>query len=240
LTIDVKNHAREGRRTAVSYYTDPWRDAFDDATAPFLVPNVQVLDIGAGREPTIRTDDRPAGCRYVGLDISETELRFASDDAYDEIVVGDVARRNSSLSERFDLAVSWDVLEHVKPLDFAVANVHSYLRPGGVFVAQFAGKFSVFALLNQLVPRRVGLRLLHQLLGRDEVPFPAYYHSCYASALERMLINWSDFRIIPRFRGADYFAFSRRAQHLYVRYEDWALRSGRANLATHYLLTAQK
>jgi SAM-dependent methyltransferase len=222
-------------------YDARWRDAYDDAVAPFLRANVAVLDIGPGRQPTISVADRPTGCHYVGLDISEHELRFAGEDAYDEIVVADIATPDPSLSQQFDLALSWQVLEHVKPLDRTFANIHLYLRPGGVVVAQLSGKFSAFALINQLIPRRVGVRFLDRLLGRDAgTVFPAFYDRCYASALARILVGWSEVRIVPRFRGAGYFAFSRTVQRLYLRYEDWAMRSGHENLATHYLVVARK
>lgn len=222
-------------------YEARWRDAFDNAVDPFLVTNVAVLDIGSGREPSISAAARPRGCHYVGLDVSERELRLAGDDAYDEIVVADITTPDPGLAQRFDLALSWQVLEHVRPLDRAFANIHSYLRPGGVVVAQLSGKFSAFAVLNQLIPNRVGVRLLDRLLGRDPgTVFPAYYDRCYASALARMLAGWSDVRIVPRFGGANYFAFSQTGQRLYLRYEDWAMRSGRENLATHYLVVVRK
>ncbi len=222
-------------------YEARWRDAFDDALGPFLTTNSVVLDIGSGREPSISAADRPKGCHYVGLDVSERELLLAGDDAYNEIVVTDIATPDPSLAQRFDLALSWQVLEHVRPLDRTFANIHSYLRPGGVLVAQLSGKFSAFAVINQLVPHRVGVGLLRRLLARDvSTVFPAYYDRCYASALARVLAGWSDVSIVPRFYGACYFGFSRTVQRLYLRYEDWAMRSGRENLATHYLVVARK
>jgi SAM-dependent methyltransferase len=222
-------------------YEARWRDLFDEAISPFLRANVAVLDVGSGRSPTVGVSDRPTGCSYVGLDVSESELRLADQDAYDEIVVADVTTPDPTLASRFDLALSWQVFEHVRSLDRAFENIHSYLRPGGAVVAQLSGKFSAFALLNQLIPSRVATSLLACLLDRDpSTVFPAYYHHCYSSALERMLAGWSDVRIVPRFCGAGYFGFSRTSRRIYLKYEDWAMRSGHVNLATHYLIVAQK
>lgn len=241
MLADVRSRALARREDWTGRYAVRWRDAFDDAARPFLAPNVAVLDIGSGRQPTISLEDRPPACRYLGLDISECELQLAGEDAYDGIVVGDITTHDPSLAQRFDVALSWQVLEHVRPLDHALDNIYSYLRPGGVFVGQLSGKFSAFALVNQVVPRTLGLRSLDRLLRREPTTvFPAWYDRCYATALARLLANWSEFRIVPRFRGADYFSFSRPLQRLYVRYEDWALRSGRDNLATHYLLVARR
>lgn len=225
----------------VTRYAVRWRDAFDGAVDPFLAANVVVLDIGSGCHPTLAPGDRPRGCRYVGLDISERELRRAGGDAYDEIVVGDIVTPDPRLVDRFDLALSWQVFEHVRPLDRALSNIYSYLRPGGILVAQLSGKFSAFAVANQLIPTSIGTRFLDRLLSRDTATvFPAHYHRCYATALARTLASWSDFRIMPRFRGASYFAFSRTVQRLYLRYEDSVMQSGHDNLATHYIVVAQK
>jgi SAM-dependent methyltransferase len=222
-------------------YETRWREAFDDAVDPLLVRGASVLDIGSGRAPTIAESRRPDDCLYVGLDVSESELLRAERDAYDEIVVADIATAMPTLVGRFDLALSWQVLEHVKPLDRAFANIHSYLRPGGTLVAQLSGKFSAFALINQLTPSGLSIRLLEHLTHRHpQTVYPAYYDRCYADALRRILARWSDVSIIPRFRGASYFAFSGPVHRLYLRYEDWTVRAGRENLATHYLVVARK
>jgi SAM-dependent methyltransferase len=230
-----------GSRDLPARYSAVWRDEFDAALEEFLAPNISVLDIGAGRTPTIAPQDRPSGCYYVGLDISSSELGLAGENAYDEVLVADIATSPPSTPGAFDLAVSWQALEHVKPLARALANIHGCLRPGGALVAQVSGKFSVFAVANQLLPGRVGDWALRSLLNRDpETVFPAHYDRCYATALAKVLAGWSDVRIVPRFRGAGYLAFSDSLERVYLRYEDWAMRSRHVNLATHYLVVATK
>jgi SAM-dependent methyltransferase len=239
---ETADRARAGRRPELpDRYHEAWRDDFDAAVEDLLVPNVRVLDIGAGRTPAIAPQDRPSGCHYVGLDSSGSELSLAGESAYDEVIVADIAVSSPSRPEAFDVAVSWQALEHVKPLERAVANIHDYLRPGGALVAQVSGKFSVFAVANRLLPGRVGTAALRTLLRRDpETVFPAYYDRCYATALARVFAAWSSVRIVPRYRGAVYLAFSDSLERLYLRYEDWALRSRHENLATHYLVVATK
>jgi SAM-dependent methyltransferase len=229
------------RRELPDRYDEAWRADFDAAVEDFLMPNVSVLDIGAGRTPAIAPQDRPSGCHYVGLDISESELGLAGESAYDEIIVADIAMSAPSKQNAFDVAVSWQALEHVKPLEGAFANIHDYLRPGGALVAQVSGRFSLFAVANRLLPGRIGARALRRLLNRDpETVFPAYYDHCYANALAGVLAGWSSVRIVPRFRGAVYLEFSRTLERLYLRYEDWAVHSRHTNLATHYLVVATK
>ena len=237
----VDRTGARGRRELPARYNAVWRDEFDAAVEAFLVPNVSVLDIGAGRTPAIAPQDRPSGCHYVGLDVSESELGLADESAYDELIVADIAASSPSRREAFDVAVSWQALEHVKPLERALENIHCYLRPGGALVVQVSGKFSMFAVANRVLPGRVGDWALRRLLDRDpETVFPAYYDRCYATALAKLLADWSDVRIIPRFRGAGYLAFSDLLERLYLSYEDWAMRSRHMNLATHYLVVARK
>ncbi|MCA1672107.1 MAG: class I SAM-dependent methyltransferase, partial [Actinobacteria bacterium] len=191
--------------------------------------------------PAVPTGERPAGCTYVGLDLSRAELDAAPTGAYDQAMVGDVVHRQRELKDRFDLVVTWQVLEHVKPLGAAIDNIHSYLRPGGGFVAQLSGAFSLFGLANQAVPHAGAVWAMERLLNRDPGSvFPAYYDKCWFSALQRLGDSWSKFSVHPRFAGATYFAFSPAMQKLYLRYEEWTIRNDRRNLATHYLLVGEK
>jgi len=178
---------------------------------------------------------------YVGLDISLNELRRAPRGSYDEFVAADVVETQEELRDRFDLIVSWQVLEHVKPLDAALDNLRSYLRPGGRMVALLSGSFSAFGLVNRVLPARAGVWAMERLLHRDpETVFPAHYDRCHHSGLVRVLGTWSRADVVPLYRGAVYFRFSRWLQAAYLAYENWASSACHRNLATHYLLDAQR
>ena len=145
------------------------------------------------------------------------------------------------LHERFDLILSWQVFEHVAPLDTTLDNLRTYLRPGGRLVTMLSGGFSAFGLINRAIPRRVGVWALDRLIGRDpETVFPTHYDRCYYDALSEMLRGWSRAEVFALFRGAVYFRFSRVLQGSYLAYENWAVRTDRRNLATHYLLVADR
>ena len=145
------------------------------------------------------------------------------------------------LESSADLVVSWAVLEHVAPLDVAIANIHSYLRPGGLFVAQLSGGRSAFALINRLIPHRLAKVAMKRLLRRDpESVFPAPYDRCTYSELSRAFAGWSHVRIVARYRGAGYFGFLPPLQRLYLRLEDLLVRGRHRDLATHYLLVARR
>jgi SAM-dependent methyltransferase len=228
-----------GRPVLPPRYEAPWRDLFEARVHSSLDSGVRVLDVGAGIRPTIAPEDRPASCLYAAIDLSRLELERAPAGSYDEIWEHDVAEYLPSLVREFDLIVSWDVLEHVRPLGVVIENLRSYLRPGGRLVAQFSGAFSVFGVANRILPRRVKTALLSTLLDRDPATtFPAYYDDCLYGRLTELLAGWSYAEIFPLYQGAGYFNFSELLQHLYVRYEDWALRGDHRNLATHYLVDA--
>jgi len=220
-------------------YEERWLDPFETLLAPDLVPGVSILDVGCGRRPTIAPADRPAGCSYFALDVSRKELEAAPANAYDEIVVGDVTRRMPELDGRFDLVVSWQALEHVKPVRAALGNLRCCLRPGGHLVVQLSGRYAIFSLVGRVVPHRAGARMMQRLLDREpDTVFPAWYDGCYYEALEQMLGEWSVAEIVPRYKGGDYLSFSRALQRLYLGYENWAERGRHRNLATHYVVSA--
>jgi SAM-dependent methyltransferase len=222
-------------------YEVDWVGQFEGFFAPDLVVGVSILDVGSGRRPILLPSRRPAGCRYVGMDVSSEELDAAPSGAYDEVVVGNITTQIPTLNARFDLVISWQVLEHVKPLHLAVENIRSYLRPGGHFVALLSGRFALFSLLGRMLPHSVGARAMQHLLHREpDTVFPAPYDGCYYSALEGMLAPWSRWDIVPRYYGAMYLSFAPLLEQLYLIYENWAERSGHRNLATHYLVSARR
>ena len=223
-------------RYVPEFWTRPFRERVEAA----LRPGQAILDVGSGRAPTVAPADRPADVHYVGLDISSSELDAAPEGSYDERVVGDVSRYAPALEDRFDLALSYQVFEHVKPLPAALSHVHGYLKPGGLMIAQLSGTFSMFGVLNRVVPDRLGKMAMEKLLKRDpESVFPAFYDRCWHSALARDLARWQSAEIVPLYTGAGYLAFARPLQALYLGFEELACRHDRRNLASYYIIVAR-
>ncbi len=207
---------------------------------PLLVPGVSILDIGSGRSPTIALEGRPPGCRYVGLDIAAEQLESAEDLAYDDTIVHDITRPIRTECP-FEIAISWQVLEHVCPLDRALENVRSVLRPEGTLLAHLSGSYAAFALLARILPHSARVRLMTRFLGHPaELKFPTRYDRCHARALADMMSEWSHVEIIPFYRGATYFGMLRTLQRAYLAYESTIERCRVQNLATHYLIVARR
>jgi SAM-dependent methyltransferase len=230
----VSGHIRTRYDIPARYDTPP-AALFEAEIRSLLRPNLRILDVGSGRRPALAPADRPAETHYVGLDLSAAELAAAPSGSYDETIAADLAQRVAGLEGQFDLVLSWQVFEHVRPLDRALENLRAYLRPGGRMVALLSGRFSVNGMLNVLVPSGLAAWLMRRLLGRDpDTVFPAHYDSCYGSALTELLKPWSVAEVTPLFQGGAYFNFALPLRSAYFRYENWASRSGHANLATHY------
>ncbi|MDX6511633.1 MAG: hypothetical protein QOE36_1137 [Gaiellaceae bacterium] len=213
------------------------RDLLDRRVESVLVPEMTVLDVGAGRRPTILPEERPSATAYVGLDVELAELTGADPGSYDEAHAGSVVTWVPAFESRFDLVVSCYAFEHVKPMPEALENIRRYLRPGGMLIALFSGSFSAHAVANRVLPEAVAARLI----GREpETKFRAHYDRCWYGALERDLASWSAARISPLYLGAPYFAFSPALRRAYVAYENVAARQPHRNLASHYLLEATR
>lgn len=220
-------------------YSAGWYEPFEASLLPALFQGARILDVGSGRQPTLLPKRRPDACTYIGLDLSRRELEQAPIGAYDRFVEGDITTRDGSLENGFDLVISWQVLEHVRPLGFAIENMRSYLRPGGKMVSLLSGGRSLFGLANRAVPHYAAKRIMRTVLRRDPASvFPAYYDRCYHSALLATLQEWSHATVTPLYRGASYLRFSAGLQRAYLRYEDWLERKGRSDYATHYLISA--
>lgn len=222
-------------------YSAGWYDLFEAQFWPALKRGVRILDVGSGRQPALLPTRRPPACTYVGLDVSGVELEQAPSGSYDEIVEGDITVLDRSLENRFDLLISWQLLEHVRPLALATENMRLYLRSGGTMVSLLSGGRSLFGLVNRLIPHPVARRSMHLLLGRDPASvFPAYYDHCHYSALCTALAEWSLAEVEPLYRGASYVRFSAALQRVYLLGENWLERAGHLDYATHYLITATR
>ena len=222
-------------------YRNDWLVSFRTAFQNELRPGSTIIDVGGGRHPAITRRDVPAGGTYIGIDLSASELALAPPGSYDRVIVADVTQRQSELEGCADLVVSWQVLEHVAPLGGAISNIHSYLRPGGLLVAQLSGGRSAFALINRVIPHWLAKLTMKRLLRRDPASvFPAPYDQCTYSGLSKTLAGWSEVQIMPRYRGAQYFGFLPPLQTLYLSIEDLIVRGDHKDLATHYLVVARR
>jgi SAM-dependent methyltransferase len=215
-------------------YQVPWRPSFVAQALEDCQPEMTILDVGGGDAPTLSPEDRPADSTYIGLDPDSGDLAKGD---YDIRILAGAADLQPELVGAVDLILSWNVLEHVPDMELALDRFHSYLKPGGVLLSRFAARRAVFAVGSRLLPHRVRVALLSRVLGSpEEDHFPTHYNRCTERDFDHMLAGWSEHEIVPLYRGAGYFAFSRPLQRAYLAYEALAMRS--PGLATHYNVRA--
>jgi SAM-dependent methyltransferase len=229
------------RRLPVRYRADLWDRRFRARLNALIKPGDAVLDVGAGRRPMIPVHERPEGLHYVGLDPDRAELELAAAGSYDEYVVSTAEEPVAALDGRFDLVLSFLALEHVHSTAAAMDNMRAYLKPGGWLIAQLAGVNSPFSIANRLLPERVSKAILARTQEREPgTVFRAHYDRGSYSELVELLDGWSRGEVLPLFIGVGYVLFSRTLTAAYIAYEEWTYRTGRRDLAAHYLVCAQK
>ena len=147
---------------------------------------MRLLDAGCGRyvKPLELADD----CHVVGIDISQAALEANPD--LDERIVGDL--ETYPLPEAsFDLAVCWDVLEHLRRPELALENIIRSLKPGGRLIIGLPNLLTPKALATKFTPHRFHVLVYRRLFHfpnaglADHGPFPTHLRwSLRPSALE--------------------------------------------------------
>ena len=161
-----------------------------------------ILDIGSGKEcPFYPFLSQPDIHLIVGLDFAESELRANLDLRHK--VVADAAAPSFPLADRSaDVVVSRSVVEHIHNNRAFFANCAKVLKPGGVLIHTFPGRFTPFAVVNRMLPNWLARRLLaiFHPAWIDECGFRVFYDRCYYSAVKNLLMKDGFFNIQFSFR----------------------------------------
>lgn len=209
-------------------------------------PGQVLLDIGGGKEcPFVPyLDDRDAHL-IVAVDCSEEELRRNS--LPGSKIVADAAAEGFPFRDRsVDLVVSRAVVEHIHDNAAFFRNCGYVLRPGGVMIHAFSGRFAPFALMNQLFPNGLTRRLIQLLhpYWREEgnYGFPAFYNRCYFSAIEDLLKRngFRNGKFILLYYQSIYFTFFFPLFAVMLTYDVIVSLLGIRNLASGIIITAER
>ena len=120
------------------------------------------------------------------------------------------------------------------------------LRPGGLMIHAFPGKYAPFALINQLLPNRVARRLVGYLhpewREEDNYGFLAFYDRCCFSALHDLLDGngFKNLRFDLLYYQSVYFNFFFPLYVLMLAYDLIASALGIRNLASGIVVTAER
>lgn len=117
ITEDVLNHCVADGETPYSWLTAG------------LDPSATILDLACGSGPSL-----PAGAgRWIGIDLSESELRRARSSGRSAVALGD-ATTLPLPDESVDVITCSMALMLVQPLDRSLAEINRVLRPSGQLV----------------------------------------------------------------------------------------------------------
>lgn len=149
---------------------------------------LEVLEVGGGSKTYV--DAKKA--KYTVLDISRHSLK--ADRHYaDRQLLGD-AQTYEFGSEEFDVAVFWNVLEHIEDPAKAIANASGTLREGGLVIVRGPEINSLKAIVTRATPHWFHVVFYRRVLGFPKAGMPGHapfkvIHSSGASRpfLKRMM-----------------------------------------------------
>ena len=171
----------------------------------------EVLEIGGGRSPLLEAKDLPPDvASYTINDISQKELDLAPQ-GFEKLcfdVCGDV----DWIEQRFDVAFSKMLAEHVPDGRKFHGNILKLLKPGGIGFHFMPILYAPPFVINKLLPEDLSRRVLQAFFPKrndDGIPkFPAHYSMCFGRS-EKLIglyksIGYEDVDIRV-FYGHDYF-----------------------------------
>ncbi len=111
--------------------------------------DARVVDVGSGTGTNLRMLREMGFGEVAGLDASPVAIQFCHEKKLGPVEQGDACRLPFE-SERFELALATDIIEHVDRDDLAAAEIHRVLRPGGVAIITVPAFASLFGLQDQV------------------------------------------------------------------------------------------
>lgn len=159
--FDIDPRRPERYRLRLSRYMVLAQDISDWAGAAARAGRtLSVLDVGCGWGPLLcQLEEEPhfANIQISACDISDAKLYKR--ELYREFFLGDLACGYPEIaSERYDVVVCEQVLEHLGSLDRAIATLVRLVRPGGLLVIGVPIFFPPLHLARKhLVPRLAGI-----------------------------------------------------------------------------------
>jgi 2-polyprenyl-3-methyl-5-hydroxy-6-metoxy-1,4-benzoquinol methylase len=141
----------------------------------------EILEAGCGSGSNVKL---PSASRITGIDISEQEL--AKNAVVTQKIVGDIQTYELP-RDAYDLAICWDVLEHLESPDKAMVRMVAAVKRGGLLLIAFPNVHSVKGLVAKMTPlwfhNFVYRRIYGEKFGSPGViPFPTYLRWSIAPA----------------------------------------------------------
>ena len=172
-----------GRRSTVDYWDENWRRASDAEYQPSLserdsyfrrrldrafkrsfdglsTDNSSLIEIGAGASEWLPYLHNRFGFSVAGLDYSEVGCKRARDNLTRTSTPGSIYRADmfnppASLIQKFDVVVSFGLIEHFSDTPTAVAACSAYAKPGGLLLTFIPNMSGLYGYVYRIYDRKV-------------------------------------------------------------------------------------
>jgi SAM-dependent methyltransferase len=202
----------------------------------------RVADVAAGKSWGFPKEFKEwYGLKLIGLDIDRAEMD--DNDALDEKIVCDAVEKIPLEPGSLDMVSVHSGVEHFSDTERFLANTYAALRPGGVALLQFPGRYAPFAIVNRLVPRAMTRRLLDLTVGdTEELGFLAYYdrtnYSAFMSISRR--VGFETMYYFPGYFSSYYSEFFLPLFIVHYAYDIARFAAGIRNIASYNLWVLRK
>lgn len=112
------------------YYLHEDKTEFDYSNN-FIKSGNNVLDIGSGRGAFLRYIDKDIS--YTGLELSSKAVEFASKEKIN-VIEQTIEEHSMNNKDKYDVAVTFQVLEHITDIDSFVTSALGVVKQNGLFI----------------------------------------------------------------------------------------------------------
>jgi SAM-dependent methyltransferase len=122
---------------------------------------LRVFDVGCGTGITARQFGRTTSWVFDGADLNIEALKRCSG-GVDRVLYYDVLEKREEFRDRYDVAILFDVIEHIEPTTPFLDAVLFHLKPGGTVLVNVPALMSLFSVYDTVAGhyRRYDRRML--------------------------------------------------------------------------------
>lgn len=123
-------------------------------------PDIDLLEVGCGRSIWLPYFAREFGFRVTGVDYSETGCQKSREILAAQHVSGTVLHQDmflppADMIERFDVVVSFGLVEHFEDTAGVIRALAAFLKPGGVMITNIPNMRGTIGFVQRLFNRPV-------------------------------------------------------------------------------------
>ncbi len=155
-----KNKVGAERKRYDSYYWRRLNHIFSKCFAEFVKSKCNVIEVGAGATDWLPHLHHHFGFNVTGLDYSEVGCEVARENLLKTATPGIIYRSDmfnppNELRQKFDVAVSFGLIEHFVNTESAVSACAAFVRPGGLVLTLIPNMSGLYGHLYKIFNRKV-------------------------------------------------------------------------------------